>query len=170
MTNSVSFEWYVAQYKPHCHALAKFNLENQNIETFLPLAETTKRRAAKFFTELQPLFPGYIFISLDIKRFRWSSINNTRGITRLLVSNNKPQAIPNNFILALKLRCDEEGIVKKPNILVPGEKVILRKGPFTKMIGLIEQIDTQERITLLLEILGQKAKTSISNDNLEIFN
>ena len=168
MNRYVTSNWFVAQYKPNSFFVAKKNLENQGIETFLPLIEMTKRKAARFLTELKPLFPGYIFISFNVQNFEWRSINNTVGLSRLIVLNNIPQTIPETFISSLKLRCDYKGKLMTGNKVTVGRKVEVLKGPFAKMIGSVEKIDPQERVTLLFEILGRKTKTTVSNSEVKI--
>tara|TARA_B100001250_G_C19792082_1_gene786998 strand:+ start:325 stop:840 length:516 start_codon:yes stop_codon:yes gene_type:complete len=168
MNQSSPSNWFVAQYKPNAYFLAKRNLEMQGLKTFLPLVEITKRKNKSFSTELKPLFPGYIFISFNLKDFRWSSVNNTVGLTRLIVSNNTPQSVPEDFINDLKLRCDYGGKLLHKSTLQVGKKVEVMKGPFTEMIGSIESIHPKERITLLFEILGRKTKISFSTSDLKL--
>ena len=47
-----------------------------------------------------------------------------------------------------------------------GTEVKVLRGPFASMIGLVEKIDPKDRITLLFEMLGRKAKVSVSNTDL----
>lgn len=168
MPRSTHFDWFVAQYKPNSCFIAKKNLEQQGITTFLPLIETTKIKSNTFLTVLTPLFPGYVFLSFNTEKIKLTTVNSTIGLQRLLISNNIPQTIPESFIHALKHRCDTIGKLLTRNKIEIGNTVEVSKGPFTKMVGLVEKIDTQKRITLLFEIMGQKTKTSISEADLKV--
>jgi len=168
MTRLTKLNWFVAQYKPNSFFLAKKNLERQGLKTFLPLIEMTSRKNALFSTEKKPLFPGYIFISFNEKEFKWSAINNTIGLTRLLVKGNLPQIVPKSFITSLKSRCSGEGILLKNPTLEIGEKVQVLKGPFSSMIGSIETITPENRVSLLFEILGRQTKITLSKS--DVFN
>ena len=158
--------WYAAQFKPNSCFLAKRNLENQGFKTFLPLMEVTKRRGAKFCKEIKPLFPGYIFVSFDLNTFNWNAVNNTIGLSKLVAVNNVPQSVPGNFIYLLRARCNYRGILSTGTKRELGTTVEVLRGPFSNMIGLVEKIDPKDRITLLFEMLGRKAKVSVSNTNL----
>ena len=170
MSKSLSSNWFVAQYKPNSFLLAKRNLEKQGVITFLPLIDITRRSSSRFFTDAKPLFPGYIFVSFNLGSFKWTSINYTIGLNKLIMKNNIPQNVPEQFINSLKLRCDDTGKIMKGNMVKIGKKVEVLQGPFAKMVGSVEKIDPEERITLLFQILGQQTKTIISNKDIKLLN
>ena len=43
------------------------------------------RHARKILNVRAPLFPGYLFVSLDLTRDRWRSINSTYGVLGLIM-------------------------------------------------------------------------------------
>ena len=157
-------KWFVAQFKPNSHLLAKKNLEAQNFKTFLPFEEVTNRKSSKFMSSLKPFFPGYIFVSFDSEKTRWTNINNTVGITRLITLNNDPHPIPLEFILSLKNRCNAKDILTFEPEISLGKKVKLTKGPFTNLVGIVDGIDPQERITILFDVMGQSVRTKLYRD------
>ena len=161
-----SHKWFVAQYKPNSDLIAKKNLERQGISTFMPIVELTKRKKETFFTEKKALFPGYIFISFDEKKIHWSVVNSTLGVNRLLVNNNNPQIIPQTIIKSLKARCDSNGKLLKEEYIETGSRVQVVKGPFSKIIGKIETIDTEKRLSFLYEILGRQTKITLSKSDV----
>ena len=165
--DNINLDWFAVQCKTNSYLLAKKNLENQGVKTFLPLIEVTQRKSTKFITALKPLFPGYIFVSFNLKNFRWTAINNTIGIIKLITADNIPQCIPSNFISYLKLRCDKDDklVSGEPKL---GKKAKILNGPFSQMIGTVENIDPQKRVTLLFELMGQKTKTLVKGDHITI--
>jgi transcriptional antiterminator RfaH len=76
--------WFLAQCKPNSHHVAERNLARQGFAVFLPLQEETKRARGRFVTRMRPLFPGYLFVALDIRQGLWRAVNSTLGITRLV--------------------------------------------------------------------------------------
>ncbi len=158
--------WFVAQYKPNSFFIAKKNLERQGCTTFMPLVELTSRKKTSFLTEKKPLFPGYIFISFDEKKFHWSAINNTLGLSRLLVMDNHPQIVPKSFIQSLKARCDKSGKLLKKSSIEIGSRVEVIKGPFSKIIGAIETIHPEKRLSFLFEILGRQTKITLPKSDV----
>ena len=59
--------WFLAQCKPNSHNVAKRNLVRQGFSVFLPLQETTRRARGRFVTQMRPLFPGYLFVVLNVR-------------------------------------------------------------------------------------------------------
>jgi len=109
-------KWYVVQIKPNSYDKAIRNLYQQGFENFLPMLEVTKRKSTRFFNNLLPLFPGYMFETFDPYKAHWHKINSTFGVSKLLNFNGKPTKISIDFILALKNRCDIYGAVKAISI------------------------------------------------------
>ncbi len=76
--------WFVVRTQPHREAQAERQLANQDYRIFLPRFRKSRRHARKFEIVSAPLFPGYLFVILDLTRDRWRSVNGTHGVDRLL--------------------------------------------------------------------------------------
>lgn len=90
--------WYAAQL---IHSgmleIAEINLTRQNFTYFTPMA------LDGFPVEIEPLFPGYIFVNLDIDYDQWRSVNGTRGVVGLLPRlAERPQALPDGLVEELQ--------------------------------------------------------------------
>ena len=77
-------KWYVVMTQPCNEEGALRNLTRQGFDAFLPRRWVTKRRPDRFCTLLEPLFPRYLFVRLDLELQRWRSINGTYGVRRLV--------------------------------------------------------------------------------------
>jgi transcriptional antiterminator RfaH len=86
--------WYVVASQPHRELYAKFHLERQGIETFVPLRRKTIRRSRRFTEVAAPLFPGYLFISIEPKPDMVRAVNGTRGVKHLLQFAKRPAPLP----------------------------------------------------------------------------
>ncbi|MDB4110546.1 transcriptional activator RfaH, partial [Amylibacter sp.] len=102
----MSKEWFILQFKANSHRQAVKNLTRQGFETFLPLYNSTSRKASRFISSSRPLFPGYMFITFDRTKSEWHKINNTFGVSRLITFNSTIQSIPSTFIDNLMTRCN----------------------------------------------------------------
>ena len=58
--------WYLVQSKPRNEARALENLLRQGYETYLPLIEVERLQRGKLLKRLEPLFPRYLFLHLEI--------------------------------------------------------------------------------------------------------
>lgn len=158
--------WYLAQFKPNSHKIAKRNLEQQGFRTFLPVQEETYRWRGRFLTEKRPLFPGYIFLSFDIQEGAWRAVRSTQGITRLVSLGTGPTAVPTQIVSQLMLRCDRDGNLLPPKILKKGDAITLTKGPFAGFTATIEGMAPERRICLLLELMGHNMRVSARSSDL----
>ena len=161
-----STRWFLAQFKPNSHYIAESNLSRQGFETFLPLQEETRRKRGTFTTQMLPLFPGYIFVALDILQGHWRTVNSTYGISQLVSLGRKPKPVPDDLIDQLMLRCDREGKLIPPKDFEPGDQVLLNKGPFTNFVATIDSIAPDQRIWVLIDIIGRQTRVGIDANHL----
>lgn len=158
--------WFLAQFKPNNHNIAERNLMRQGFRTFLPMQEETKRARGKFVTQMRPLFPGYLFVALDMLRGGWRAVNSTYGITRLVSLGKEPKPVPLDLVSQLMLRCNREGRRLQPKMLKPGDEVLLTKGPFTDFVATIESIAPDRRVYVLMELMGVQTRVTVRAGHL----
>lgn len=158
--------WFLAQLKPNCADIAKKNLERQGFRTFLPLEEETRQRNGKFVTGTRPLFPGYIFVALDVDQGLWRHVNSTYGVTRLVSFGKTPKPVPRGLVSQLMQRCDISGQVLPPDLPKPGDQVTVTKGPFADFVARVEQIDPDQRIWVLMEMMGRQTRLALGAEQL----
>ena len=164
----MSKEWFILQFKSNSHHLAAKNLNRQGFETFLPLHETTSRRLSRFINTSKPLFPGYMFIRFDRAESEWHKINNTYGVSRLITFNSILKSIPSTFIDSLMMRYDLSGKLLPMQKLKKGDQVKILKGPFANFIATVETYETDQRIWILIDLMGRKTKTQASVEDLQL--
>lgn len=161
-----SASWFLAQLKPNCAKIAEKNLKRQGFQTFLPLEEQTRRRDGKFVTTMRPLFPGYIFVAFDMACGYWRTVNSTYGITRLVSFGTEPRAVPPKLVAQMMLRCDASGKLLPQELLEPGDQVALTKGPFANFVAEVEKVAPDQRVWVLLDILGGQTRVAIDAGQL----
>lgn len=158
--------WFLAQIKPNCATIANRNLRRQGFDTFLPMEEETRQRSGKFVTTKRPLFPGYIFVAFDANRGHWRSVNSTYGVTKLVSFGKDPAQVPHELVSELKQRCDESGALLPPQILNPGDQVTLTKGPFAHFVAEVEKIAPDQRVWVLMDVMGGQTRVAVGADQL----
>lgn len=158
--------WFLAQFKPNSHKIAERNLMRQGFKIFLPLHEETTRVRGQFTVQTRPLFPGYLFVALDLLQGHWRTVNSTYGITRIVKLGKEPTPVPLDLVNKLILRCDNEGKLLPPKLLKPGDEVTMTKGPFANLIAKVECIAPAQRIWVLMEIMGGQTRVAVQADHL----
>ena len=163
----MSKEWFILQFKPNSHHQAVKNLNQQGFKTFLPSYDTTLRKTSRFVTSTKPLFPGYMFILFDKTELKWHKINNTYGVSRLVTFNSILKSVPNTFVDSLMERCDLSGKLLPVENLRKGDIVKISDGPFADFIASVENYETDQRIWILIDLMGRKTKIQTISDALQ---
>jgi len=164
----MSKEWFILQFKSNSHHLAAKNLTRQGFETFLPLHETTSRRLSRFINTSKPLFPGYMFIRFDRAESEWHKINNTYGVSHLITFNSILKSIPTIFVDHLMKRYDLSGKLLPIQKLKKGDQVTVLTGPFANFIATVEKYEADQRIWILMDLMGRKTKIITPSDALKL--
>jgi transcriptional antiterminator RfaH len=167
---NMSKEWFILQFKPNAYHQANKNLNQQGFETFLPLYNANLRNTSRFINANRPLFPGYMFITFDRTESKWHKINNTYGVSRLLTFNSTLKSIPATFINNLKERCDSSGKLLPIKKLKKGDQVKVLKGPFASFVATIEKYEDDQRVWVLMDLMGRKLKVQTATDCLQLSN
>jgi transcriptional antiterminator RfaH len=148
-------EWYVAQTLPRKEELARQNLSRQRFAAFLPRYKATRHHARRRYDVMAPLFPGYLFVRFDPDEAPWRSINGTIGVLRLVGPRQaRPLAMPASAVDNIMARCRDGVMISLIECLEPGAVVRVMSGPFADRLVRIEALDGQERVRVLLNILG----------------
>ncbi len=166
MTAGPDRHWYLVQFKPNSHSIALRNLNRQGFETFLPMLSVTSRVGARFVSKSRPLFPGYLFVALDAGQGAWRKINSTYGVARIVSFAGQPSPVPNDLVAGLQARCDEAGVLTAASDLAPQDQVTLQKGPFSQFVATVESLDEDQRVWVLIDLMGQKTRINVAREDL----
>jgi transcription elongation factor/antiterminator RfaH len=158
--------WFAVHTQPHHEVRARTNLEFQGFATLLPVRTKTVRHARKFRTVMAPLFPGYLFVSLDLARDPWRAVNGTIGVRSLVMGGDRPATVPSGLVEAFLAMQDEQGCISFAANLEVGQKVKVATGPFVEMVGDLERLDDAGRVNVLLNLLGTQVHVRVKADAL----
>lgn len=158
--------WFVAQLKPNGLTRAQRNLTRQGFKHFCPTRAQSTTRQGKLVDRQKPLFPGYIFVQFDPGDSRWHAINGTRGISRLIVNDvRSPTPLPASLMAGLTARFDSSGRLLSSDEFQIGEDVRLIAGPFADFVSRVETLTDGERMTVLIDLLGQQVRTTVEKNS-----
>lgn len=152
-TNTLTKTWYLLQIKTQQHGRAQENLENQGFEFYSPSHRVKKIQRGKLKVRMEPLFQGYVFVQLN-EQSDWRALQSTRGVTKVVSFNGRPQPVDSMLILALRQRFTSE---REPEALYkPGERVVIIDGCFKHIEAIVKAVTPDERIVVLLNILNSQ--------------
>jgi transcription elongation factor/antiterminator RfaH len=158
--------WYAVQCLSNREFVAATQLRNQGFTAFLPCQLKTRRHARRFDSVRRPLFPGYLFVQLDLARDRWRSVNGTLGVAKLVGHADTPSAAPVGSIEAIRSACDEFDVMHVNGDIAPGAAIRVACGPFSDLVGRLERLDGAERVHVLLELMGRRTSVVLRRDQI----
>ena len=153
--------WYVVNSQPGAEAKAARHLERQGYRVYLPRWRKRRSHARRVEWVAAPLFPRYLFVGFDIEITRWRAIYSTFGVSQLVCSAGLPAPVPEGIVESIRTREAENGLIAIAPRFRKGERVVVGEGPFLDQIGLFEQMDDTERVTILLSLLGREVKVKV---------
>jgi transcriptional antiterminator RfaH len=154
----MSSPWFVVQTQPHAESRAALNLVRQGYDTYFPRYLKRRRHARRTEIVPAPLFPRYLFVRVETAMQRWRSISSTFGVARLVSFSDTPAIVPSSVIDLLKHNEDGGLVQLRKRVFTPGERVRITEGAFTDCIGLFEGMRDEERVCVLLDLLGRKVR------------
>lgn len=155
-------KWYVVLTKPKQEERAEEHLSAQGGEVFLPRIRLEKVRKGKRVCNVEPLFPGYLFVNVAGCEHLIGSIRSTRGVRQLLRFGIQPLEVNPVLINDLRHRCIDTGInganadaISKA-CFEQGQRVEVTSGPFKDYQAIFKQFDGEHRAIILLNLLNQQ--------------
>ena len=151
--------WYLIKTKSRQEHVAIKNLENQDYSTYCPTVTIKNKHIV--------LFPGYLFIYLDKEKENWSPISSTKGVVNFVRFGLNFAQVPDTVIKFLK---SNELINKEKFINLKrfksGDKVQITEGVFKNCVAIFKSSKPQERVVLLMNILGQQQSITIKPESV----
>lgn len=155
--------WYVVQTHARAEQRAVWHLRNQGFGAYLPQYLRRRRHARRTEWVRAPLFPGYLFVAMDIARMRWRAVASTIGVCRLVSDGRSPTPAPPGVVEEIRAREDGDGLIRmdRQRPFKRGEMVQITSGALADRAGLFECQVEEDRVILLLELLGRQVEVKI---------
>ncbi len=147
---SQSAKWYLLQCKPQQQARAQWHLDQQGFECYTPQHQIKRVVREKVVTRSEVLFPGYLFIKLNLES-NWRSLRATRGVSKVVSFNGMPQPVNDSIIVALKHRLSET--TEPAPLYTSGDRVLITQGCFKDIEAIVQSVRADERIVVLMKIM-----------------
>jgi len=152
-------KWYLIKTKPRQEQNAILNLERQHYLVYCPSAIINHKNVT--------LFPGYLFIQLDPELQNFSPIKSTKGVVNFVKFGIKYAKISDSiidFIKANELITKEK--IENFNEFSTGDKVEITEGVFKNCIALVKSFKSDDRVLLLMKLLGQQQSIYVKKKSL----
>jgi transcriptional antiterminator NusG len=172
---AVKGKWYVLHSQTGHENRVKNNLEqriqslgveNKIFDIIVPTREVVVIKKGKKTKQKEKVFPGYIFVRMDLDDESWLVVRTTEGVTGFIGAGTKPTPISDKEVQAIMKFVTQEQPKFKAKFSV-GEAVKITEGPFADFLGSIEAIDEEKgKIRVLVSIFDRE--TPVELDFLQV--
>jgi transcriptional antiterminator NusG len=167
--------WYIIHSYSGYENKVKRNLE-QRIESMgmqdkifqvvVPTVEEIEIKDGKRRICERKIFPGYILVEMILTEDSWYMVRNTPGVTGFVGIGNEPTPLRPEEVQRIMKRMEAEA----PRVRVtfrPGQRVRIIDGPFTDLIGTVDEIDEKRgKVRILVSFFGRE--TPMELDFLQV--
>lgn len=156
-------EWYLLHTKPRNERRVLTNLRQGAVESCCPRARVQRARRGAVKSVVEPLFPGYVFVLIDLYR-DYHMINNTRGVARLVsFGAAEPKPVARSVVEAFKIsahdRDDELPLISE--LPKAGSSVRITGGPLKGVEAIFRCAKGTDRAVLLISLLSKQHEVEV---------
>ena len=152
--------WYLVRTKARSESIAQGQLERQGYDVYYPRAVRLTRCRGRAFERVEPLFPRYVFVRLNVARQSLGPVRSTIGVSEIVRFGEKYAVIPEPVVSTLIDNADRvSGLhrLTEPRF-VRGAPVHVSGGAFGGLEGVFERYEGEQRVLILLEVLGRQTR------------
>ena len=156
--------WFLVLTRPAGEQIAKTNLERQGYRVYYPRLLCPSLHRGRWIERVVALFPRYLFLQLDSATQSLAPVRSTLGVASLVRFGTEARVVPDAIIDDLIRRADPESGLHRLARARPfdrGARVSIIAGAFEGMNGVYERELGEERVVVLLKVLGHDATVRI---------
>jgi len=152
-------QWFAIWVRSRHEQVVREQLEQKQIESFLPTVTRWSRWKDRKKKIDWPLFPGYCFARFD-GRERLPVLKCT-GVVNIISIEGEPAAIPEREIDGIRLLVESELAYDPCPMIHEGMLVEVVHGPLTGVVGRLLRKNEKARLVLSVDLIGQAASVEV---------
>ncbi|MDD5307176.1 MAG: UpxY family transcription antiterminator [Deltaproteobacteria bacterium] len=160
--------WYAVHVRSNQERATGRFLMGRAVEIFLPTYRVRVRRTDRRVEVTRPLFPGYLFVHVDLAAAERVEVLKAPGTVRIVGFGEGPVPVPDDVIHSLGILVGAGQDTVKPHPLVrTGQRVEVTDGPFAGAVGVIAQTGGRKpRLVVEVEFLGRAVAVPIGPEEV----
>ncbi|MBO5352420.1 MAG: transcription termination/antitermination factor NusG [Lachnospiraceae bacterium] len=140
-------------------------LQDQILEVSVPLETAYEIKNGVKKQVQRKMFPGYVFLHMEMNDDTWYVVRNTRGVTGFVGPGSKPVPLTEAEMKSM-------GLVKEAEITVDfaeGDAVTIISGPFGGARGIISAINLHKQsVTVNIEAFGRETPVELDFTDVRV--
>ncbi len=134
------------------------NLEEQIIEVSVPVEEVVEVKNGAKKRVLRKLFPGYVFLHMELNEDTWYVVRNTRGVTGFVGPGSKPVPLSPEELKSMGIG----GPAKIQIDVEVGDSIEVISGAWEDMTAVVRQINpAKQTVTINVDMFGRETPVEI---------
>lgn len=151
--------WFLLQTKSKSEHLVESELLKKNVKCYLPKITVQK----KIGSDVQALFPGYLFVNLCLSTANWLKIERTRGVYRFVRFTAYPAAVDANIIESVRQKVDSLSS-DQIDFFTAGDRVKVAAGPLAGLDAVFMCSRGCDRADILIKLIGESVVSVKKSD------
>lgn len=161
------YKWYPIYTRSRAEKKTQIALENKNIATYLPLIKVEKQWSDRKKVVEEPLLKSYLFVYISSREY--AEVLMTYGVSRFIFFSGIIASIPAKQLEDLKLLLANSSDLEVHKLAIsPGEKVLIKAGPFKGILAELVSLKHNQKIVLRLQNLGYAIEINTSMAYIEV--
>ncbi|SDD73137.1 UpxY family transcription antiterminator [Pedobacter soli] len=156
-----NYRWYPVYTRSRAEKKAYEELNRKGILAYLPLRKAVKQWSDRKKIVEEPLIKSYLFVYISGKEY--AEVLMTNGIARFIYFSGQIATIPEQQITDLKLLLATDADLEVLEYdIKPGERVLIKAGPFKGIMAELVSVQNKQRIILRLQNIGYAIEINTS--------
>jgi transcriptional antiterminator NusG len=136
-------------------------------QVMVPMEKIYKIKNGKKVASERNIYPGYILLEADEKRFTPEMMQTIRNVSNVInfLGDNRPQALRQSEVNRILGKVDDMQM-DDSRVLDPyhvGETVKIIDGPFNDFLGLVEEVNEEKKkLKVTVKIFGRKTPVELN--------
>ena len=160
--------WHAVYTQPRMELWARTNLWERGFEVYLPRYLRVRRHARKTDRVAAPLFPRYLFVRADLAAVGQRAIDSAPGAVGLVRCGRHPSVVRDEIIDEIRAREADDGYIQlsREAVYTAGERLRIECGSLCDRVGIFQCTADNERVVILLNLLGRQVPVTLSVDDV----
>jgi transcription antitermination factor NusG len=152
--------WFAVKVRARSEKLIASILEQKGYTTFVPLYQTRKVWSDRVIPAELPLFPGYLFCQIDPNSY-WIPVLQTPGAKSFVSFGGVLAEVDRREIDSLRIAMKSGRPLQPWPYLRAGQRVVVERGAFEGMEGILLRTKGQDRLILSVTLLQRSVAVEI---------
>lgn len=148
--------------------IARSDLRESFGQVLLPIERVQEVRNGRKVTSERRMYPGYVFIEMEMNDVTWHLVNSTPRVIEFL-GNNNPVVLSDAEVANIMNAASISAEKPRPKIEFEiGEQVRVKSGAFKDFTGRVDAVDyDKSRLNVYVSIFGRDTPVDLAFNEVE---